>query len=222
MGLVFSNAYVTLSASSAASHTEGFLHIFSPSSSAEGNKSPIALTVDLPEGERGQVLVSPFVRQTDDIEDPITKRAWTFQERIVSRRIIEFSIYGVLWRCQEGRSNEEYPILRPLETTKMPPWSQIMETYSAGELSDPQDKLPALSFVAQHYQDAGDYLAGLWSHNLAQQLTWMTTYVDKAPANTLSCPFLVMGFCRLPCSSRLVKARRSRPFYHLGEMRATP
>jgi hypothetical protein len=55
------------------------------------------------------------------------------------------------------------------------------------------DKLPALSGLAQVmiHNDAGTYLAGLWSTNLQSDLLLVRKW--RYPAKTLAGPILVLG-----------------------------
>ncbi|KAB8275584.1 heterokaryon incompatibility protein-domain-containing protein [Aspergillus minisclerotigenes] len=55
-------------------------------------------------------------------------------------------------------------------------WEDIVRVYSAANLTVPTDRLAALSSMVQRMprQIFGDYLAGLWSNNLIEQLSWTT------------------------------------------------
>ena len=55
-------------------------------------------------------------------------------------------------------------------------WYTLSWEFSGRTLSDPLDRLPALAGVAKelcrNFPGIGDYVAGLWTTNLAQQLLW--------------------------------------------------
>lgn len=55
-------------------------------------------------------------------------------------------------------------------------WSTLVREFGERTLSDPLDRLPALAGVAKElrreFLGIGDYVAGLWTTNLAQQLLW--------------------------------------------------
>lgn len=53
-------------------------------------------------------------------------------------------------------------------------WKYEVEWYTARNLTNPHDKLPALAAVAQRYSRStgGDYLAGLWKPTFRQDLLW--------------------------------------------------
>ena len=63
-------------------------------------------------------------------------------------------------------------------------WYLISEAFSRRTLSDPLDRLPALAGVAKEFRQSfpgiGDYVAGLWTTNLAQQLLWKIGF-DEQP-----------------------------------------
>lgn len=53
-------------------------------------------------------------------------------------------------------------------------WDHILQLYTARNLTNPHDKLPALSAMAQRYSQStgADYLAGLWKPTFRQDLLW--------------------------------------------------
>jgi hypothetical protein len=57
-------------------------------------------------------------------------------------------------------------------------WAGMVEDYSACELTQSKDKIPAISGLAKVFSGRGHcqhFLAGLWSENLSQQLLWVST-----------------------------------------------
>ena len=59
-------------------------------------------------------------------------------------------------------------------------WKRVIMDYSSRHLTNPMDKLPALSGIATYFRDAMEdtYLAGLWEKQLVYQLSWIPK--DKA------------------------------------------
>lgn len=53
-------------------------------------------------------------------------------------------------------------------------WKHILQSYTARNLTNPHDKLPALAAIAQRYSDStgSEYLAGLWRPTFRQDLLW--------------------------------------------------
>jgi hypothetical protein len=60
------------------------------------------------------------------------------------------------------------------ESNVLREWAKIVEAYSALTLSFQSDRFPALSgLVARFESNHGlEYIAGLWNHNMAEQLAW--------------------------------------------------
>ncbi|EPE33473.1 hypothetical protein GLAREA_06486 [Glarea lozoyensis ATCC 20868] len=141
-------------------------------------------------------------------EEPISSRAWTFQERVLSPRILFFG-ERLGWECHTQHefaggvdySEDDSPTidlqkLRQLffksndkshsrndETINQGTvkndyeiWYKAVEEYTRRDLTVKSDKLPAISALAQIFQDStGDqYLAGLWSGDLLRGLLWST------------------------------------------------
>lgn len=94
MGQVFSNAYCTIAATSAAASDEGFL--------ARQTGPPLSVTIETPSG--GILHVSEFMEDYhQDLElAPLNTRGWVLQERALSRRTLHFSKTQVYWECGEG------------------------------------------------------------------------------------------------------------------------
>ena len=87
------------------------------------------------------------------------------------------------WRLKHHSSriikNEFEDGVRTRRTT-MECWKVLVENYTQRRLTDPSDKLSALSGAAQRYQDilsrqqeSTQYLAGLWLSDIIRQLLWM-------------------------------------------------
>ena len=50
----------------------------------------------------------------DDLElSPLNRRAWVFQERLLSTRVMHFSGFQVFWECLENASSEVFPDALP-------------------------------------------------------------------------------------------------------------
>lgn len=131
---------------------------------------------------------------------PISKRAWVYQERQLSRRVLHFTKHEVFWECcakSPSFASETYPAGSPLHRDfvgqtkiELPPtsgdtlvvntalsetWDDICEDFSTRNLSYNQDKLPALAGLAKEFGTrcpSDTYLAGLWSSRIPQQLLW--------------------------------------------------
>lgn len=82
-------------------------------------------------------------------------------------------------------------------------WISIISDYTKRDLSNPADKLLAISAVAKaHFQslekpiqDSTRYLAGLWHHEMPLFLLWWVKRPSFKSPETLPSAILVMGIC---------------------------
>ncbi|KAK1991500.1 HET-domain-containing protein [Colletotrichum falcatum] len=141
--------------------------------------------------------------------EPISRRAWTFQERILSPRVVQYG-ERVVWMCnskqmsaggfEDWSSDARSAGNRRLEVDlremfeKLPPvaespsphpkdgnakaaleaWYKAVEEFSCRELTNSNDKLPAISGLAMQIQRSisGHYAAGIWKEDLLGGLLW--------------------------------------------------
>lgn len=131
---------------------------------------------------------------------PLARRAWVFQERQLSRRVLHFTSREVVWECcAEGAyfACENFPRGAPLpvlfggrpkyQSQGMSggssstggevhdTWDMLCRSYSEKKLSHAGDKAVALSGLAREFRALlpGDaYVAGMWKSLLPQSLLW--------------------------------------------------
>lgn len=126
-------------------------------------------------------------------------RGWTFQEYLLSPRTLHFGDFDIVWRCKEKHTCECGHITgaagwRELLASLSKPvpddanriveyWETVVFNYSPRILANKDDKLPALSGVAQrfHQKTGWTYLAGLWKENLLHDLSWYITRPQTSP-----------------------------------------
>lgn len=111
-----------------------------------------------------------------DVENkyPLLSRAWAFQERLVSPRVVFFTKTQLIWDCYEGCAFEEdanrvaehdHPFHQGLKQDyrkllsqpNLPwkdsicafEWHHVLKAYSHLQLSDPCDRLPAIAAIAE-------------------------------------------------------------------------
>jgi hypothetical protein len=168
MESVYRKASVTISAASASSSDEGFLHPnfcllpCSPTHSSNGVKY---LMVTIPR----------LIRQRR--EEPINSRCWTLQERLLSKNVLTFGLQelssstdAAMFALRDTDS-EKGNINRP-RTLR---WELVVMDYCARNLTVSNDKLIAIGGLAKYYnQLTGDtYLCGLWKNSLVRDLLWI-------------------------------------------------
>jgi hypothetical protein len=116
-------------------------------------------------------------------EGPLMKRAWAWQEKILSKRVVQFTSCEVSWQCCETSSCEcsaHQETGKPSVLTiakgrdAYSQWHRLVYDYTRRNLTYISDRLPAMSGVASIIQTtiSSDYLAGLWRNNLEFDLLW--------------------------------------------------
>jgi hypothetical protein len=197
MGSIYEGSYLAIAASTSSSDQQGFLE------NAESRY--LYLSWDL-FWEDSSLPSGIKVRSLHDAregfhEEPLSTRAWTFQERLLPRRLLTYST-ALMWECEVdwcecGSGLFPDPFLanpeafywpsrqkyRDLHTWNMEKglsgpyeyWNKcVVESFMDRAITKESDCLPAISAIASKIQVlTGDqYLAGLWGKNLAHGLAW--------------------------------------------------
>ncbi|KAJ7121176.1 hypothetical protein C8R44DRAFT_981972 [Mycena epipterygia] len=74
-----------------------------------------------------------------------------------------------------GRRDEHYPLSDSEEVGLRNSWNAVIAEYTRRDLTRPKDRLIVLEGVAEEFQrfwTTSQYLAGLWRHNLLEDLLW--------------------------------------------------
>ena len=223
---VYANSYLTICAGRAKAAADGFLglktepfamdaaavaadlnDVNSSSAAKAQSRNPAdvsgLLPVVLPDGEIGHVNIRRRVEYSSAME-PLVARAWTYEERLLSKRIVTFG-QCVTWRCLdshcllEDTGDHWYPddeenvasvrgephaiSLQPKRLLRR--WHDLVTAYSTRSMYDEGDKLPAIAGIVQQIQPDGDasaYLAGLWRSRLAEDLMWCMPQFGTRPS----------------------------------------
>ncbi|KAI1089733.1 heterokaryon incompatibility protein-domain-containing protein [Rostrohypoxylon terebratum] len=190
MSQVYRRAYCNLAATSAINNSEGLFY----------RRSSLQLCphmVNLP--KIGQQWIYNFndrhhFRNLDT--EPLNRRGWVCQERLLATRNISFTQQLVFFECAEELSCEtmnssEAPAgirfdmfcrglwsLASLENMPFEDaqifWYEILKFYSSTNITIASDKLVAISGIARFCQPVlkSDYLAGLWIVHFIRDLCW--------------------------------------------------
>lgn len=189
---VYAKAFCTLAATASESSHQGLFRDREPSTVSD-------LLVQVPK-DHGQVDGGSYCCFNHDEwlqsvdEAPLNKRAWVFQERLLSPRIIHFSEFSIFFECLEFKASERFPAgIPPRYTTSslrnllprqpeanaaglLKLWESFVSTYTSLGITFESDKLAAISALARHTSEnfpmAGQYLTGLWDYSLLGQLCW--------------------------------------------------
>ncbi|TVY57671.1 hypothetical protein LSUE1_G010308, partial [Lachnellula suecica] len=186
MSRIYSQATVTIAASRAETVEDGFLQ------PRQVNVEP-GVSFDLPcsfklpyrcpNGELGSIYLAPL---KTTVPEPLDARAWAFQERMLSPRILEYGSRQVRWLCahsdcQASCSDGWIPVSdehrkESLLVDNAVPWTTIVGSYTRRKLALQTDRPLAIAGIAEafheHSHENDTYLAGLWSSSLATDLLW--------------------------------------------------
>lgn len=123
---------------------------------------------------------------------PLLDRAWVYQERKLSARVVHLAKEQLYWECDSTFNSEDG--LEDLESGDVDlrasiedpiiAWRHAVSHYSRLKLTFEKDRLPAISAVVQRMQPlrAGDvYIAGMWLNSLLIDLTWLRFSSEVRP-----------------------------------------
>jgi Heterokaryon incompatibility protein (HET) len=188
MRLIFRHATLTIAAGKASTVADGFLTEPDP----QWFMAPFKIPFRCPDSRNGTVSVgckSYYNRG----KDPLNSRAWTFEEELLSPRVLQYSYDGLRWLCNTQRlANRDLPgppqlgllVSASERTTEEPDrdehedlrtlWCDILGEYTQRNLTHAEDKLVAFAAVAEAFHEkwGDEYLAGLWRRNLFEDLLW--------------------------------------------------
>jgi hypothetical protein len=199
MAMIYHKAWLTVSVDISEASTEGCFNDGRKRNlltleDGVGFKAEISTVLDNGSKSRLRLFapVATFSNPDSIQATPLTARAWTFQEQALSRRILHYTSYGLVWECRAGfisqdnilhwdRSADTLPRL-PMKLSALSNieilhvwYNEVLtRSYSLRKLTFASDKLPAISAVAtlfrQHLQSP--YLAGIWLKNIEIGLSW--------------------------------------------------
>ncbi|SCO26740.1 related to tol protein [Fusarium fujikuroi] len=197
----YKQADILISAASASDCDEGFLH----SRIVDRCYGSI---FELPyewkvngDQTQGSLLLSEMDLDCSTDNEPVHMRIWTFQEHLVSSRIISFGSRQIKWTCQKEKnfvdggsyygmiddleenlriafSPSQYPSETPTEKNcRVWSWMLIVEEYSKRDYTRLEDRVPAfyeaMSLLAPHMGWTRDQCVyGIWKTDASRQLLW--------------------------------------------------
>lgn len=146
----------------------------------------------------------------------INTRAWVFQERLLSPRVLHLGERQILWECENKDAAEIYPEDLPVDLSRSFKrfkgftlddaatakasgdlriylyWAEIVKAYTACHLTFPSDRLIALSAVAKRMTGihGDEYVAGMWRRYLERELIWSVSvrHADRSPSSNWTPP----------------------------------
>ncbi|KAE9367953.1 HET-domain-containing protein, partial [Stipitochalara longipes BDJ] len=194
MYAIYRNSFVTIAADSSPETTAGCFN--KSSTNFDSLTKPVRISGNLSDRRVsslyiGKTVETTFAELSLDFERTIVDRCalatrgWAFQERIMSPRVLHYTDRQVFWECNRGLLGEDnlwgHRHYRVLELSKntdkrkvFDQWLDLVKQYSQRHLTQPADKLPAISGLARIFckRLSSRYLAGLWFDGLHRGLAW--------------------------------------------------
>ncbi|KAF2681075.1 HET-domain-containing protein [Lentithecium fluviatile CBS 122367] len=210
MQYIFRAATLTISASSARNSTEGcgLSTVFPPAvrfttpATAQGNRPAFFA---LREGLRGPLGTRNNYKGFKDF--PVHKRAWIFQEKTLSRRILHAAHPLFFWQCTTYADDEDGFIDSnprdagiPMLASQVPEyvrgprerWVDWSHEYASRKLTYASDNYAAFAGATALYQElTGDEpVLGLWKKDLVRHLAWdaWASPMEWHPLEEVRCP----------------------------------
>ncbi|EXK78383.1 hypothetical protein FOQG_16948 [Fusarium oxysporum f. sp. raphani 54005] len=197
----YKQADVLISAASASDCDEGFLQSRTVDR-CYGSifELPYEWKVDDRETQ-GSLLLSEMDLDGSIDNDPIHKRIWTFQEHLVSSRVISFGSRQIKWTCEQEKnvvdggdycemigglednlrtafSPSEYPSETLMQKDfRVWGWMVIVEEYSKRDYSRLEDRVPAFYEAMSRLAPLMGWtidqgVYGIWKTDASRQLLW--------------------------------------------------
>lgn len=213
MGGIYRGAILTIAASRSTSSDEGCF------SRKKTSKDPFAgyncVESRLKNGETSRLYFEPMIGVTSSYvepalfdsevyDSPLSQRAWAYQERVLSRRMLYFGETQLHWECDHCRLSQDNSLQEQKQLTRMSLnlkepmdtkdvilrwyWNAV-EMYSKGRLTNPTDRLVAISAVAKatYLNRHVKYFAGLWQDCILEGLCW-ARYSSGRKNQAIRCP----------------------------------
>ncbi|KAF1734921.1 hypothetical protein CRV24_003839 [Beauveria bassiana] len=193
IGSVYENAYLTVSATGAKNSADGLFF----SRPSRTSIQVLYRSSDASVNGMASVSVLPLSKEvlrsyTEMQNEPMSKNIWSFQERVLSRRVVHFASDQIYFECMGHFRSEDgllqgarfHSIVKELhsgpdyyrEQTALDRWHSLLRAYGKLEPSTPSEKLRALSNIARAFQRllGDEYVAGFWKESLIESLCWQS------------------------------------------------
>ncbi|KAH8894471.1 HET-domain-containing protein [Thozetella sp. PMI_491] len=168
MNLVYGNAYITIVATASSDCGSGLIP-----------RSPGGEALKLSSRVKDKYCGTGVI---DFGCEPLFGRGWAHQEWLLSARLLAFTSVGMqffcdVWTVRSTHACHSFRLPRSRNQFDARDWIKVIIDFCGRNLTEPRDKLPAISGLAKRFSEIangalGDYLAGLWRARLPHDLTW--------------------------------------------------
>lgn len=182
MASIYSNSCLTLCAADGPDANSGLRGV-------PGCSQPRNIQQDILAFSDG-LATSRWIRQMHG-SSVYDERGWTFQEKVLSRRVIAFTEHGLEWRCQETVAQEQHHHIRKVASTYvdlsiaradtlwpyLKKWDNLVRSYLCRKLTYEEDILRAFSGISGALAGSisEGFLFGLPQQFFDAALLWVPT-----------------------------------------------
>ncbi|KAK1834183.1 heterokaryon incompatibility protein-domain-containing protein [Podospora conica] len=183
------------------SHRDAFRYIDTP---VAGERMTIPIRLFKPGDWNHQTWQSGNWDPSTDLDLPLHKRAWTFQERLLAKRIVHFTPMELIWECwtssscecgdlQDEATRQAYPPAKSKHRDavydhgldrRLRAWDDVMAGYSVRDITYYRDRAQAIASIALQFDHGSDsglgrYLCGIWEADLPMGLLWYSLLISS-------------------------------------------
>ena len=194
MGMIYSQATINIAATSSPNCEAPLFH-------SSQTPPTVALVTWEAFPQNTYIIVENEIEwRKSFMNQPLLRRAWVMQERLLATRVIHFTNSELIWECRTTTATESYPVrvpeaLQPFHNRRNRFWSKdfieddaawatLVADYSKCDLTFSKDKLVALAGLVTALDTAGlvrgRYWAGMWEADLPYCLLWTRAALDCA------------------------------------------
>jgi hypothetical protein len=118
----------------------------------------------------------------------LESRGWTFQEKLLSRRYVQFDSKQIQWRCSSTMLSEDglldgmpetlrsltMPLSSSTPDEAFQIWKRLAEKYSSRRFTYESDRLPALAGITKCFESLcrDEPFLGIWRNHIVEGLLW--------------------------------------------------
>ncbi|KAK4169844.1 heterokaryon incompatibility protein-domain-containing protein [Cladorrhinum sp. PSN259] len=217
MASIYKNAYAVIFAATASNSNEGFLR-----TPRGPHFEGYDFQITLPGGAIGNLTFA--TRECRSYQHPLDTRAWAFQEKILSRRKLVFSVLELLVGCQDGYERPLVPSLLAYDNHNLAAhyfssimrreartrqegitpgvweWGELIRRYTSRSLTNSNDRLNAFQGIIQELTRHTNELSRFGTIlSMPVTLAWRTLL--PAPNRSTRAPTWSWGCLDVPVES---------------------
>ena len=239
MAEIYQKSYLTVTASRAQNSQHGFLFDFQDDTVHYEIKAERPWDKDVAEYRTFHATFQINHKSSISDSTPLDRRAWCLQEWYLPKRLVEICLNDIRLLCLRsvetrfGRTNDDRTWTRSIargfgmrrEDLFRTLWENIRRDLFGRRLTKTSDKLPAVAGLAQMLEKRlfgvadHNYLAGLWSTRVSEDLSWTVLDFDTATESIEGLP--TWSWASTTATSDYIYGKPSETFVDLVEAHCT-